>query len=59
MDLLSKHISKHKANVVGKGFYEKGSTHPKNEVLYASLSRDSIWSQLNIGKVTHNKYKLL
>jgi hypothetical protein len=29
MDFLSKHISKHKANVVGKGFYEKDSTHPK------------------------------
>jgi hypothetical protein len=59
MNFLSKHISKHKANVVGKGFYEKDSTHPKNEVKYASLARDSILSRLNIGKVTHNKYKLL
>jgi hypothetical protein len=59
MNFLSKHISKHKANVVGKAFYEKDSTHPKNEVLYASLACNSILSQLNIGKVIHNKYKLL
>ncbi len=54
MEFLSKHASKRKAKVVGRGvvigkwYCMKDLAHVKNEILYASLTHDYVLTQLNI-----------